>query len=294
MNSNKLLQEAIEHLPVKRLALPIREINYPNSYILWSNPTYISIWKKLSLLNKAWDLIKIFKSNVLVYTYMMNIASLLFSIEFHGVTAMRYEGFTEYKDTRLNSYDSELKYILNPNEYVFYGTPVYSMCEGEVVEISNKNLDNTHIGEVSSISKNTDIDYLYGNYIAIKYNGLIYYYAGLQYNSMIRFKIGDKVQPGTELGKVGCNGRIGRQPSLHIECRSALQINFIPGLGNIFIPIPMLKFEPFYEYKFISPSRSTYDALVKTRQQDIKWQVNAMGSFFNSGSFIRKSLNSNV
>ena len=293
MNPN-VIKEVVKHLPGKSLALPIREIPYPNSYVLWCNPTYYGLWKKLSLLNRAWDLVRIFQRNLIVYTYMLNIASMIFSIEFHGVTAMRYEGFTEYKDIRLNSYDSELKYVLNPNEYVFFGTPVYAMCEGEVVEVVNKNLDNTRLGEITSLAR-TDIDYLYGNYIAIQNNGLIYYYAGLQFNSMLKWKVGDKVKAGDMLGKVGCNGRIGRQPALHIECRSALQIKILPSvLGDIFLPLPMLKFEPFYEYKFLNQARSNYEALTKTRQQDITWQVNNVGSFNNSGSFIRKSLNSNV
>ena len=187
MNPN-VIKEVVKHLPGKSLALPIREIPYPNSYVLWCNPTYYGLWKKLSLLNRAWDLVRIFQRNLIVYTYMLNIASMLFSIEFHGVTAMRYEGFTEYKDIRLNSYDSELKYVLNPNEYVFFGTPVYAMCEGEVVEVVNKNLDNTRLGEITSLAR-TDIDYLYGNYIAIQNNGLIYYYAGLQFNSTSRFNL---------------------------------------------------------------------------------------------------------
>ena len=294
------INEILELLPMRRLALPIRDIPYPNSYCLWCNPSYIRLWTKLSALNRAWDMVRIYLRTKFTYIYMINIVSLLFSIEFHGVTAMRYQGFTEYKDTRLNSYDSEIKYILNPNEYVFYGTPVYAMCEGEVCEIYNKVLDNPHIGEISSLSKNMSLEYLYGNYICIKLNGLRYYYAGLQFNSMIKWKIGDKVRAGDILGKVGCCSKISKSPALHIECRSDfhLKTSKIPyigeSMGDIFLPLPLLKFEPFYEWKYINEARSNYDALVKTRAQDIKWQVNAIGSFVNAGSFIRKSLNSNV
>lgn len=294
------IKEILDALPTRRMALPIREIPYPNSYCLWCNPSYIKLWSRLSNINKAWDMARLYLRTEFTYFYMLNIISMIFSIEYYGVTAMRYEGFTEYKDTRLNSYDSEIKYILNPNEYVFYGTPVYSMCEGEVCEIYNKVLDNSRLGEVTSIAKNMSLEYLYGNYICIKLNGLRYYYAGLQFNSMIRWKIGDKVKAGDMIGKVGCCSRINRTPALHVECRSDLHLNLskIPiigeSIGDIFLPLPVLKFEPFYEWKFINEARTTYDALVKTRAQDIKWQVNAIGSFSNAGSFIRKSLNSNV
>ena len=294
------MKEILDALPTRRMALPIREIPYPNSYCLWCNPSYIKLWSKLSNINKAWDMARLYLRTEFTYFYMLNIISMIFSIEYYGVTAMRYEGFTEYKDTRLNSYDSEIKYILNPNEYVFYGTPVYSMCEGEVCEIYNKVLDNSRLGEVTSIAKNMSLEYLYGNYICIKLNGLRYYYAGLQFNSMIRWKIGDKVKAGDMIGKVGCCSRINRTPALHVECRSDLHLNLskVPiigeSIGDIFLPLPVLKFEPFYEWKFINEARTTYDALVKTRAQDIKWQVNAIGSFSNVGSFIRKSLNSNV
>lgn len=294
------MKEILDALPTRRMALPIREIPYPNSYCLWCNPSYIKLWSKLSNINKAWDMARLYLRTEFTYFYMLNIISMIFSIEYYGVTAMRYEGFTEYKDTRLNSYDSEIKYILNPNEYVFYGTPVYSMCEGEVCEIYNKVLDNSRLGEVTSIAKNMSLEYLYGNYICIKLNGLRYYYAGLQFNSMIRWKIGDKVKAGDMIGKVGCCSRINRTPALHVECRSDLHLNLskVPiigeSIGDIFLPLPILKFEPFYEWKFINEARTTYDALVKTRAQDIKWQVNAIGSFSNAGSFIRKSLNSNV
>lgn len=294
------MKEILDALPTRRMALPIREIPYPNSYCLWCNPSYIKLWSRLSNINKAWDMARLYLRTEFTYFYMLNIISMIFSIEYYGVTVMRYEGFTEYKDTRLNSYDSEIKYILNPNEYVFYGTPVYSMCEGEVCEIYNKVLDNSRLGEVTSIAKNMSLEYLYGNYICIKLNGLRYYYAGLQFNSMIRWKIGDKVKAGDMIGKVGCCSRINRTPALHVECRSDLHLNLskIPvigeSIGDIFLPLPVLKFEPFYEWKFINEARTTYDALVKTRAQDIKWQVNAIGSFANAGSFIRKSLNSNV
>ena len=294
------MKEILDALPTRRMALPIREIPYPNSYCLWCNPSYIKLWSRLSNINKAWDMARLYLRTEFTYFYMLNIISMIFSIEYYGVTAMRYEGFTEYKDTRLNSYDSEIKYILNPNEYVFYGTPVYSMCEGEVCEIYNKVLDNSRLGEVTSIAKNMSLEYLYGNYICIKLNGLRYYYAGLQFNSMIKWKIGDKVKAGDMIGKVGCCSRINRTPALHVECRSDLHLNLskVPiigeSIGDIFLPLPVLKFEPFYEWKFINEARTTYDALVKTRAQDIKWQVNAIGSFSNAGSFIRKSLNSNV
>ena len=294
------MKEILDALPTRRMALPIREIPYPNSYCLWCNPSYIKLWSRLSNINKAWDMARLYLRTEFTYFYMLNIISMIFSIEYYGVIAMRYEGFTEYKDTRLNSYDSEIKYILNPNEYVFYGTPVYSMCEGEVCEIYNKVLDNSRLGEVTSIAKNMSLEYLYGNYICIKLNGLRYYYAGLQFNSMIKWKIGDKVKAGDMIGKVGCCSRINRTPALHVECRSDLHLNLskVPiigeSIGDIFLPLPVLKFEPFYEWKFINEARTTYDALVKTRAQDIKWQVNAIGSFSNAGSFIRKSLNSNV
>ena len=294
------MKEILDALPTRRMALPIREIPYPNSYCLWCNPSYIKLWSRLSNINKAWDMARLYLRTEFTYFYMLNIISMIFSIEYYGVTAMRYEGFTEYKDTRLNSYDSEIKYILNPNEYVFYGTPVYSMCEGEVCEIYNKVLDNSRLGEVTSIAKNMSLEYLYGNYICIKLNGLRYYYAGLQFNSMIKWKIGDKVKAGDMIGKVGCCSRINRTPALHVECRSDIHLNLskVPiigeSIGDIFLPLPILKFEPFYEWKFINEAKTTYDALVKTRAQDIKWQVNAIGSFSNAGSFIRKSLNSNV
>ena len=292
--NNRIINEFIEKLPQRKLALPIREIPFPNSYVMMCNPTYYALWRKLSTLNKAWDLISIFTDNFFTYLYMINTLGMMFSLEFHGVTAMRYQGFTEYKDTRLNSFDSQLKYVLNPNEYVFYGTPVYSMTDGEVVEVYNDIIDNVRINKVNTITRNMTIGYLYGNYICIKCNGLRYYYAGLQKNSMIKWKKGDKVNPGDILGKVGCCGRISRQPALHVECRSELNIELPSFFGELFIPIPLIKFEPFYEYQFLDSDRTNYETLVRTRVQDIKWQVNNIGSFMNSGSFVRKALNSNV
>ena len=290
----RIIENFLNKLPTRKLALPIREIPHPNSYIMMCNPTYYNLWKKLSTLNKMWDLVSIFTDNFFTYLYMVNTLGMMFSIEFHGVTAMRYQGFTEYKDTRLNSFDSQLKYVLNPNEYVFYGTPVYSMTDGVVEEVKNDIIDNVRISKVNTITKTMTIDYLYGNYICIKLNGLRYYYAGLQKNSMIKYKKGDLVKAGDMIGKVGCTGRISRQPSLHVECRSELNIELPSFFGELFIPIPLIKFEPFYEYQFLDSDRTNYETLVRTRAQDIKWQVNNIGSFMNSGSFVRKALNSNV
>ena len=67
------INEILELLPMRRLALPIRDIPYPNSYCLWCNPSYIRLWTKLSALNRAWDMVRIYLRTKFTYIYMINI-----------------------------------------------------------------------------------------------------------------------------------------------------------------------------------------------------------------------------
>jgi hypothetical protein len=286
---NDVITAVAEHMPGKKLSLPLYGfLDQPTYHILLCNPTAKDIWKRMSKTNIISLFRNIYLFNIFIGQYISRFSTIMFSMEFHGIQQMRFKGFTEYTDQRIDSYTTSLKYVLNPDEYVLWNTPVHSMTDGEVVEINNSAPDMISRTSIRSIGLNTSVKELYGNYIIIRTNELDYVYAGLQRDSMRKYAIGDKVQSGDIIGKVGCCGKLGVKPFLHVECRLAFSIPYV--FENIYFPLPMLNFEPFYQVRLINETRNTPEALERMYAKDIQYTYNA-GSLMSDGTLIRKALN---
>lgn len=95
------------------------------------------------------------------------------------------------------------------NDYVIFGAPLYSPCEGTVIAVSDTYLD------VPPFVMNPDD--LAGNYIAIamKNSDIVVLLAHLQQGSL-QVKLGDLVTPGQQIAKVGNSGHTS-EPHLHIQ-----------------------------------------------------------------------------
>ena len=223
-------------------------------------------------------------------TYYLRIAEFIFGMTFYGIQQMRYQGFTEYKDQRINSYSTSLKYILNPDEYVLWDLPVHTMTDGEVVSIYNEAIDMISRTNINGIGLDSGLEELCGNYIIIQSGQLEYIYAGLKRNSMKKFSIGDKVQAGDIIGRVGCCGKLASHPFLSIQCRWKRHIPLPFKLKSVYFPLPMLNFEPFYQVRLINETRNTPEALERMYAKDIQYTYNA-GSLMSDGTLIRKALN---
>lgn len=90
---------------------------------------------------------------------------------------------------------------------------VHTGLDIAVPEINEKNVYSTSFGEIASVLKG---DKGYGNHVIVKHNGYDTLYGHL--SSIEDIKVGDKVYPGSILGKVGSTGR-STNPHLHFEVR---------------------------------------------------------------------------
>ena len=291
-------------LPDKKLSLPLKGYaNGDTRHVLMMNIGLKEVWKRMSKFNIFSIMASVYTRSYLSYLSLASTVSripqFLFGMNFVGVQQMRYKGFTTYLDRNLSSFSSRLHYALNPSEFVLYGEPVYSMTDGEVVEVLDKFPDQISRKSLQNIGMNTSADELYGNRIIIQHGLLEYIYSGLQRNSVQRFHVGDKVTAGQEIGRVGCQGVVGTSPYLvvhsrvaHLHARIAwLQVVLQDKFGHNYqeaqITLPLLNFEPFYEMPLITPVCNTPEAIDRFLNQDIKYQFNR-GVMMHSGSFIRK------
>ena len=93
------------------------------------------------------------------------------------------------------------------DNYVIYGEPIYSPCEGTVVIVVDEYNDQT--------PPKTDIEHIAGNHILIKSDGNEILLAHLKKGS-IKVKVGDIVTTNTLLGQVGNTGNTS-EPHLHLH-----------------------------------------------------------------------------
>ena len=296
-----------ELFPKRRLLLPLQGYRQDWPYhVMICNPTFEEVWERLSILNKASAFYTIFKTNKIKWwTIPLAIAPAassllavrLFSLNFFGLNTMRYQGFTEYKDNRLSSYTSQLKQVLNPNEFVLWDEPVINMADGTIIESWNEELDMVSRHSINETEKYQPMVFnkIYGNNITIETeNGLQFRYGGLQKNSFNRYKIGDFVKAGQPIGKVGCSGRLSKRPFLHIE----LAFRPLPNTGIKIVdssrwnayPVPAVNFESFYEMPMLTDYRDNGDALERIYVKDIKYLFNG-GRFLRAGSLVKKTGN---
>ena len=217
------LDTVAEMLPVKKLGLPL--YGFPSGdirHIFVQCLNFRNIWNRMGIVSKYFALRTIWKRDLLgLYTYN-NFPINIFGLNFEGVQEMGYQGFTMYNDRRLSSFTSSLKYVLNPSEFVLYGQEVHSMTDGEVVEVCNKYPDMIQRHDLDGLfGRRESSEHMFGNYVIIRENGIEYFYGGLQRNSMMRLKIGERVKLGDVIGKVGCQGLLGVSPFLHVHARVA-------------------------------------------------------------------------
>jgi len=95
----------------------------------------------------------------------------------------------------------------NLNDYVIFGRPVYSPCNGKVTVVVDEFED--------LIPPNTDTKNIAGNHILIEFDGKEILLAHLKKGS-IKVKAGDVVDTNTILGQVGNTGNTS-EPHLHMH-----------------------------------------------------------------------------
>lgn len=177
--------------------------------------------KEIGTLHFLW---KIYRSIEIISSTLRKLGYLR-SIHFYGVQpAYGGFGFTEFKDTKINSFVSQdFHTVLNPYEYIMYYHPVHAVCDGEVVEIVNKYPDkpkyNTELKLDNFLPDSKVQDYM-GNKIVIKNknSSLCTVYANIKKDSFLP-KVGDKVKRGEMICRVGCSGTF-RTPCLLFYIRT--------------------------------------------------------------------------
>lgn len=287
------LDELIEALPIKKHRLPLYGFPYDSGmHVMVQILNFKEIWERMTKVSRIFILHDLWERDWFDLIFMKNIQHIIFGINFVGLQQMNYQGFTMYKDKRFSSYTSQLKYILNPNEFVIFGQPVHSMTDGKIVKIVDTYQDWIVREPLSSkIGSTRTPEDLYGNHVIIESNGVDYFYGGLQKNSTMRLRIGDTIRIGDEIGKVGCQGLLATFPFLHVHARlsAAHKRAFRINKYNLFVDstIPIIKFEPFYEMPLITKVCNTPEAIDRFLVRDIKYTYNR-GVVLYPGSFIKK------
>ena len=296
---NPIAKQILDLFPTRKLRLPLSGYRQEWPYhITMCNPGFREVWERLSYYNMVSSLVMIYKTNTIMPSYGVIDKTLrtLFSLNFFGLNTMRYQGFTEYKDNRLSSYTDQLKYVLNPNEYVLWDEPVYAMTDGTVVRTYNESMDVISREPLNSRPVfGNNIIKLYGNSIILETSNNIHVlYSGLRHNSFIRFKPGEQVKAGQEIGRVGCSGSLAKRPFLHVEFAFKFLSNF--GIKSIedfqlnSFPVPAVNFESFYEMPLWTDYRDTAEGIERMYVKDIKYIFNP-GHFLRAGSLIKRTVN---
>ncbi len=287
------LKDWIDLLPIKKHRLPLYGFPQGSGYHIFSQIlNFKDLWDRMSKSSVLFILSDLWRQDFINFWFLKNIQHSIFGINFVGLQEMNYQGFTMYKDKRFSSYSSQLKYILNPNEYVLYDEPVHSMTDGKVIAIVNKYNDRLIREPLrKSYEVNDTPEELYGNHVIIRSNGIDYFYGGLRRNSMVRLRIGDDIRIGDVIGSVGCQGNQGVFPYLHVHASiNASYITLIKSPPfSLFseITVPILKFEHFYETPLLNSIRNTPEAMDRFLVRDIKYIYNS-GTILYPGSLIRK------
>lgn len=113
--------------------------------------------------------------------------------------------------------------------YFNYGKPIYSVADGAVVQVENSLLENS--GDSADVVLNSMIEYA-GNHVIIDIGGGVYAcYAHCQTGS-IGVRVGDRVQQGDVIARLGNSGN-SDAPHLHFQlCDSS---DFFWGRGVPFV-----------------------------------------------------------
>jgi hypothetical protein len=115
------------------------------------------------------------------------------------------------------------------DNYVIYGEPIYSPCNGTVVIVVDEYDDQT--------PPKTDHEHLAGNHILIESEGVEILLAHLKRGS-IKVNVGDTVSTNTLIGQVGNTGNTS-EPHLHIHVEKGGAIKTI--LNGIAVPFTINK-----------------------------------------------------
>jgi hypothetical protein len=102
----------------------------------------------------------------------------------------------------------------DPAQYLTFGTPVLSPCQGKVAMVVDEHPDMT-VPEM-------DRSYLPGNFVAIDCSGFVVVLAHLHRGS-ITVGAGDRVDVGDSLGQMGNSGN-SSQPHLHVHAQRGLPL----------------------------------------------------------------------
>ena len=290
---NEVMKYIIEKFPERKIKLPLRGQSQDWPYhVVMCNTTMKDIWNRMTYYDMYSSLSVIYRMNATIFDIGTIRSQLreLFSINFFGLNTMRYQGFTEFKDNHLSSYANQLHYVLNPNEFVLWDEPVYSMTDGTITRIYNDSLDTISKEPLNRKFLGDSVNKIYGNSITIETDKHITVtYCGLQHNSFLRYKIGEKVKAGQQLAKVGCCGAIAKRPFLHIEVGFNIAPNVSPTIDQMRegeFPLPIVNFEPFYEMPLWTDYRDTKEGIERMYVKDIKYIYNA-GHFMRAGSLIK-------
>lgn len=138
---------------------------------------------------------------------------LIFSIGLHIILIVFFSGLTWNLGMRASSFAGGT----DLNDYVIYGEPIYSPCNGTVVKV---------IDEYDDLKPpNTDKIHLAGNYILIESDGVEILLAHLKKGSN-KVNVGDAVTTNTLLGQVGNTGNTS-EPHLHMHIEKGGEPNTI-------------------------------------------------------------------
>lgn len=289
----------LDKFPTRNLHLPLQGYRSDWPYhVTMCNTTLKDVWNRLTYYNMISAFSVMYKVNAMAAVVPLLGSSVkeLFSLNFFGLNTMRYQGFTEYKDNRLSSYTDQLKYVLNPSEFVLWDEPVLSMTDGTVVELYNETNDMINRGSLNSrVFIGDNLNIMYGNHVAIETDNFIrVYYCGLRRNSFLKLKEGDRVTVGQKIGNVGCCGTAGKRPYLHIEFAFNVVkntgIKAIDDARLIQVPIPAVNMEAFYEMPLWTDYRDSAEGVERMYVKDIKYIFNP-GHFLRAGSLIKRTAN---
>ena len=294
---NELVKQVLDKFPERKILLPLKgqrpDWNY---HVLMCNTTWKDVWNRMTYYDMISSLSVIYKMNATI----LDIGTLrshlreLFSINFFGLNTMRYQGFTEFKDNHLSSYVNQLHHVLNLNEFVLWDEPVFNMADGKVTRVYNDSLDMISKEPLNRKFFGDSVNKIYGNSITIETkNNIAFTYCGLKHNSFLRYKVGEEVKAGQQIGNVGCCGAIAKRPFLHIEVGLKFLPSVTPDIDKYRegeFPLPVVNFEPFYEIPMWTDFRDTKEGIERMYVKDIKYIYNP-GHFMRAGSLIKKTSN---
>jgi biotin carboxyl carrier protein len=106
------------------------------------------------------------------------------------------------------------------SKYRIFGETIYSPIDGTVTEAID--------GLPDLIPPLTDNQNVFGNYVAIEHQGVKVLLAHLQ-NGSVKVKVGDPIEAGQLLGKVGNSGHTS-EPHLHVHAQRSSNGTGIPML----------------------------------------------------------------